>query len=66
MNMDEARELLKRAADRRKKSVAHARTQLHQLVRPMARKIPYKTKGAKGWDVMADAILGDTQTTGAH
>ena len=56
--------LLKDSSDRKAKIQSH-RKQLHKLVRPMARKIPYKTKGAKGWDVMVDAMLTDSQSTGA-
>ncbi len=41
------------------------RKRLHKIVRPLAAKIPYKTKGAKGWDVMVDAMLGDDPGTAA-
>lgn len=55
---------LKNAADRddRSKSIEKGRSQLHGLVRPMGGL--YKTKGAKGWDVMVDAMLGDTSDGG--
>lgn len=39
------------------------RKKLHHMVRPMAKL--YKTKGAKGWDVLADATLGSDSATGA-
>lgn len=55
---------LKGASDRKAKTQKD-RKQLHKLVKPVMRRIPYKTKGAKGWDVAVDAILGDTQSTGA-
>lgn len=48
--------------DARSKSIERGRSQLHSLVRPMGGL--YKTKGAKGWDVMVDAMLGDTSDGG--
>lgn len=41
------------------------RRTLHKIVRPLAKAVPYKTKGAKGWDVMVDAMLGDDPGTAA-
>lgn len=39
---------------------------LHHMVRPIAKGLPYKTKGAHGWDVMVDAVMGDSQSTAAE
>jgi hypothetical protein len=64
MNEVEARGLLKEAISRKAK-VKKDRKQLHKLVKPIMRRIPYKTKGAKGWDVAVDALLSDSQSTGA-
>lgn len=57
--------LLKKKGSHDSKEVQRARHMLHKMVRPVARKLPYKTKGAKGWDVMVDAVLSDSQSTGA-
>jgi NAD(P)H-hydrate repair Nnr-like enzyme with NAD(P)H-hydrate epimerase domain len=56
-----AREMLKDAVVRRKSE--GDRKKLHTMVRPFGK--VYKTKKAKGWDVMVDAMLGDTSSTGA-
>jgi hypothetical protein len=44
-----------------KANVQRDRKRLHKLVRPMGK--VYKTKGAKGWDVMVDAMLSDTHSS---
>lgn len=36
------------------------RKKLRELARPVARKL-YTTRGAKGWDVLTDAVVGDDQ-----
>lgn len=58
-----AHELLKWAASRRSAKIESDRRKLRESVRPFGG--VYKTKGAKGWDVMVDAMLGDTSSTGA-
>jgi len=57
----EALEMLKQAIARRKSD--DDRKKLHKMVRPFGK--VYKTRKAKGWDVMVDAMLGDTSSTGS-
>jgi hypothetical protein len=61
MEYADARVMLKEALTRKAK-LQRDREQLHKMVGPMARRIPYKTKGAKGWDVMVDAMMSDTHS----
>jgi hypothetical protein len=53
---------VKSGSDERTKSIEAARERLKGLVAPM--KPIYKTKSARGWDVMVESMLGDTSATG--
>lgn len=53
-----------KSASSDKEKIEHGRHQLRRMVRPIAKGLPYKTKGAQGWDVMVDAVLGDSQASG--
>lgn len=58
LTAESAREILKGASARRKQD--GNRRKLHKMVRPFGG--VYKTRTAKGWDVMTDAVLSDTGT----
>jgi GNAT superfamily N-acetyltransferase len=55
-------DLAKKSSDEsREHSIQAGRKALHKMVRPFGG--VYKTKGAKGWDVMVDAMMSDTQSS---